>query len=73
MTDYMDIYTTCPYCGKVTTIKVPTVGYFNWAYGGMLIQQAMPELSANEREALISGICSKCWGSIFSCDDEDDD
>jgi hypothetical protein len=30
-----------------------------------LIQKAMPYLSANERELLISGICGKCFDETF--------
>lgn len=68
-----DVDTVCPCCGKITTVQVPMVGFCNWKFGGMPIQKAMPELSADVREALISGICPSCWDNIFSCDDEDDD
>lgn len=32
---------------------------------GKLIQSVMPQLSADDRELLISGTCSSCWESLF--------
>ena len=32
----------------------------------------MPQLSADEREMLISGICPSCWAKAFSDEDEVD-
>ena len=54
----------CPYCGKEYTITVPIKGFQKWK-NGMSIQHAMPELSAKDRESLISGICPKCWEETF--------
>jgi hypothetical protein len=36
---------------------------------GELIQDAMPYLSADDREMLKSRICPKCWESMFGSDD----
>ena len=33
---------------------------------GALIQDAMPYLSADEREILISGICGECFDNMFA-------
>lgn len=38
--------------------------------GGALIQDAFPELSANQREILISGTCERGWDKLFSNEDE---
>lgn len=57
----LDVPITCPFCGKRYTVKVPSKGYFDWSVRGRLIQHAMPEVDANVREALISGICQECW------------
>ena len=35
---------------------------------GELIQDAMPYLSAGERELLISGVCGKCFDKMFEED-----
>ena len=62
----MTIPVKCPFCHKEYTVEVPTDGYNRWI-GGELIQRAMPEVSADDREALVSGICSDCW-NIFGGD-----
>lgn len=62
----------CPFCGKTHDVEVPFDGYLAWQ-SGELIQNAMPKLSATEREQLISGICPKCQDSIFGDFDEDEE
>lgn len=54
----------CPFCGKTSYVVVPEKGFQDWQ-AGALIQDAMPELSADERELLISGICPECWDNMF--------
>lgn len=44
----------------------------NWKTG-TLIQRAMPNLSADQRELLISHTCGKCWDRMFKVDDEDEE
>ena len=39
----------------------------------MHIQKALPNNTAEEREMLITGICSKCWDELFSEDEVDYD
>ena len=67
----MTIITECPWCGEEHEVEVPFEGYLAWQ-NGELIQVAMPQLSADEREMLISGICPKCWEKAFSDEDEAD-
>lgn len=50
----------CPLCHKEYTVEVPADGYVRWN-GGELIQDAMPDVSPDDREALISGICRDCY------------
>ena len=40
---------------------------------GALIQDAMPYLSADDRELLISGTCGACFDKMFPPDPENDD
>lgn len=61
----------CPFYGCLTDIEVEVEQYESWAFGGVLIQDAFPTLSATERETLISGICPDCQDDIFSDEDED--
>jgi len=61
---YTVIETNCPMCGETHLITVPIEGYARWQ-NGACIQDAMPELSADDREMLISGICPRCWDDMF--------
>ena len=69
----MKIKTVCPICGKVNYVEVPAEGFCKWQEEGMPIQFAMPELSANEREMLKTGICPTCWDKMWSEDTEEDE
>lgn len=55
----------CIMCHTKHTILVPTAGYTKWAKGQAKIQDALPGLSADERELLMSNICPVCWDKAF--------
>jgi len=59
---------TCRQCG--TTAQIPVLGpdYDRWQ-NGELIQNAMPYLSADDREVLISGVCGTCFDNMFGGDE----
>tara|TARA_Y100001951_G_C11266839_1_gene256145 strand:- start:849 stop:1061 length:213 start_codon:yes stop_codon:yes gene_type:complete len=59
----------CRLCKEVTDLTVNIEGFVAWQ-GGKLIQDALPELSADQRELLISGTCDKCWNELFGSDEE---
>lgn len=67
----MTITTTCPFCGRSTDVLVDEVEYGCWLEG-MSIQDAMPDLSPDEREMLISGICPNCWEQMFGSDEDEE-
>ena len=60
---------TCPMCGKDTEnpiFKEDNVGEILLKLStGMMIQSAAPNLSAETRELLISGMCSTCQSELF--------
>lgn len=58
------VKTKCPICGRPQNVVVPREGYENWRHKGKLIQNALPTASADEREALMTGICSDCWAKL---------
>lgn len=60
----MSIEKKCPFCCTLTSIEVNLTKYEKWQ-NGESIQKAMPELSATERETLISGLCPKCIAKFF--------
>ena len=65
----MIISKTCKACGRLALIHVPRGGYTMWARGLKNIQKAMPDLSDDERELLISGICGACFDKLTSMED----
>ena len=62
----------CPFCGCVHTVEVNEDAYYDWQEG-MLIQNAMPDLTPTEREQLISKLCPDCQDKVFGSEDEDYD
>lgn len=64
------IVTACPICGRGNEVWANEEDYFDWSFDGVLVQNAFPYLSADEREMLISGICPECWKKMWGDDDE---
>lgn len=55
----------CRCCGKDHAIKMNADDFLKWKEGGELIQNAMPYLSVDDRELLISGTCKEGWARMF--------
>ena len=66
------VYThTCPGClqpGKITDLDPAKVN--RWL-AGEHIQDVFPELSASERELLISGLHAECFEELFPPDEDE--
>lgn len=60
----MRVVNNCVFCGQYHEVRVPINGFYAWQKGAV-IQNAMPEVSATDREFLISGICPVCQKTIF--------
>lgn len=58
------VMVTCRICNEELEILVPLYGYLDWK-GGTLIQDALPDLDADSREALISNTCGSCFDRLF--------
>ena len=58
------VITRCPFCGRSNEIEVNEIDYLDWQ-DEKSTQDAFPYLSADEREMLISGICSTCWDEMI--------
>jgi len=54
----------CPSCGVGTHITVNRAAFRKWQ-AGELIQDAMPYLSVDERETLITGLCTPCSDIVY--------
>ena len=58
----------CIVTGKPHQVKVPAKGFNNWRKG-MNIYHAMPEVSADDREFLISSTSPEGWDLLFGVDE----
>ena len=59
------ITTICPICGKEQLIEVQFEDWMRYQEEDILVQEAFPYLDADEREALMTGICPVCWDEMF--------
>lgn len=62
--------TPCVVCGKQHEFILDNEAYANWQYGEY-IQNSFPDLSAADREILISGTCDECFDQLFPPSPED--
>jgi len=62
------MWTTCNRCKNQVEMKVYVEDVTAWE-NGELIQNAMPYLSADEREVLISGVCGTCFDKMFGSEE----
>ena len=61
------MWSTCRQCKDQVEMQVYAEDVAAWE-NGELIQNALPYLSAGEREVLISGTCDSCWDKMFPSD-----
>lgn len=64
----------CVCCNKELKIIIPKQykqNYLDWV-DGALIQDALHFLTVEEREMLISGICSECFDYLFGGDQDEE-
>ena len=54
----------CRSCSESISLMVNGQDVVDWQ-GGKYIQDAMPYLSVDERELLISGTCGSCFDKMF--------
>jgi hypothetical protein len=60
--------------GKVNTMDINvTHEDFEKLESGWLIQSAMPHISADEREFIMTGITPQEWEAEMGCEDDEDD
>lgn len=59
----------CESCGKDVTIIGSEDQWNDLVTTTKNIQDIFPDLSADDREILISGICGSCYDKLFSEDD----
>ena len=64
----MNIPRICPMCGKLThkELDVTVDQLLRYERGTELIQEVFPDLTADEREFIMSGYCDECMEKLFS-------
>jgi hypothetical protein len=60
----------CRHCGYKGEVEVLNSGLFRWR-AGTLIQEALPDLGADLREQLMTGMHPECWKEMFDETQED--
>jgi hypothetical protein len=68
----MDISRNCIQCGTNVKFEIMSEDYDLWKDCGVLIQEALWYIPADQREMLLSGICGACWDKMFAEDSEED-
>ena len=56
---------TCVHCKEAYQIVAPVVNVMQWQNGDEYIGDALPMLTDDERELLISRTCGKCWSRFY--------
>lgn len=54
----------CAGCDYTEDILVDQGGYLAWL-SGTVIQNALPDLTPDQRELMISKTCGSCWDEMF--------
>jgi hypothetical protein len=62
----MKVTVTCPLClTEQRPLLVSIERYNAWKNGELFIHDAFPELTASERELLMTGTCDPCWDRMY--------
>ncbi len=61
----MNLTKQCKFCKQLKQISVDVDGFRRWLRGD-LIQVALPNSSADDRELLQSGTCGPCYDKLFA-------
>lgn len=62
----------CPLCGQGCSTVVPSQGLWDWEHG-KFVQEAFPNLSADDREQVMTGTHPWCWDRYMSDPEEDNE
>lgn len=62
--DTVELKRTCCFCDGSTAIVLDKDKFDRWLYGEW-VQNVWPELSADDREMLVTGTHAECWDKLF--------
>ena len=70
--ELINVEFTCPMCGRKHYLKnISLEKFLKYQNGEGHVQDIFPELSAEDREKLITGYCRRCQNLIFGTSNED--
>ncbi len=61
----------CMICGHGSQTRVDWLKYHRWQ-SGQLIQEVFPQLSAEQREVMVSGTHPYCWDKMYLKGEDDE-
>jgi len=73
MSETVEIIVVCRICYTRHNIKADAKKYHSWNNGEGYIQDILPELSAGDRELLISATCDDCFSKMFPYSESSED
>lgn len=62
----------CAWCGKTASIELTEAQIASFESGVGYIQDRLPDVSAEDREILITGTHPACWDEMFPEEDEEE-
>lgn len=62
---FMTFHAKCTSCEKIIPFEADALDITSFRMGIQTIQEALPYLTADERELIISGTCGKCFDEMF--------
>ena len=65
----MEVFKQCKITGEEYSVQMMTDDFIAWRDDGVLVQDALPYLSAEEREFLVSGINPTEWSELYEEDE----
>lgn len=67
----VDVFIDDVHKGTVTMTSFEVDRFVEWTNGNVLIQNALPNHTADERELLMTGITAKEWDELFGPAEDD--
>ena len=55
----------CRHCNEINSIILDMDAFTQWNKGKLLIQEAFPYLSIDDREIIMTGTHVACWNEMF--------
>lgn len=69
ITTTMNKRVPCIFCRSIIDVGITEDQYIAWKQSGAHVQDAFPDMSADNREILISGVCGKCFDEATETED----